>query len=66
MIKIKKIEEAVSHLDSKQLAQFRAWFNKFDAARWDRQLEEDARSGKLDRLASKSLEDLKKGKYKEL
>ena len=48
------------------IAEFRGWFQKFDAARWDKQFEDDARSGKLDRLAHKAVQDFKKGNYKEL
>jgi hypothetical protein len=32
-------------------------FTEFDAAEWDRQLEEDVASGKLDRLADAALAD---------
>ncbi len=66
MTKIKEIEEAVSHLPQEDLGQFRTWFEAFDAERWDEQFENDARSGKLDRLADKALSDLKEGRATEL
>ncbi len=66
MIKIRELERAVSDLPPKGLAEFRAWFQKFDAARWDEQFEEDVRLGKLDNLSHEALEDFKKGKCKEL
>ncbi len=66
MIKVREIEKAVSNLPAKDLVVFRGWFQKFDAYRWDQQFEEDARSGKLDRLAHKALIDFKKGNCKEL
>jgi hypothetical protein len=50
MTSVKDIKNVVSKLKSKELAQFRAWFEEFDAARWDRRLENDVRSGKLDEL----------------
>lgn len=62
MTTIQAIEKAVSKLPPKELAQFRDWFDKFDAAAWDKQFEEDARSGKLDDIADKALADFKKGK----
>lgn len=49
MITIKEIEKAVTELSPEQLAEFRAWYEEFDAALWDRQLEVDETSGKLDR-----------------
>jgi hypothetical protein len=58
MTTIQDIEEAVSHLPRPDLDKFRSWFNKFDADAWDKQFEEDALSGKLDKLANRALEDL--------
>ena len=66
MIKVRDIEKVVSHLPAKDLAEFRAWFHNFEAAKWDKQFEEDARSGKLDRIAQKAVAEFKKGKCKEL
>lgn len=48
------IEREVSLLPLSELKKFRAWFEKFAAATWDQQFEEDAESGKLDALAEKS------------
>ena len=66
MIKIRELEKTISSLPPKGLARFRAWFQKFDAARWDEQFDRDAKSGKLDRLADKAKSDFKKGKFKAL
>ena len=43
MVTIKEIEEAVSNLPSEKLAQFRVWFEEFDAKLWDSQFEKDVR-----------------------
>ena len=51
------IEREVLDLSARELADFREWFAEFDAAEWDRQLEEDVASGKLDRLAAAALAD---------
>ncbi len=61
---VKELEKAVTGLSKEQLVKFRAWFESFDAAQWDRQLEDDARSGKLDRVAEKALGEYHKGKAK--
>lgn len=66
MIKISDLEKAVSDLPPKGLAEFRHWFTKFDAAKWDRQFEEDVRTGKLDKMALKAISDYKKGRCKDL
>lgn len=66
MMEIMKIEKAVSKLPPKDLAEFRSWFEAFDAVAWDRQLEEDVISGKLDAIADKAIRDFKDGNFKKL
>ena len=62
---VKSIEKAVEALPATELAEFRRWFAQFDAAIWDRQIEEDALSGKLDRLATEATEDFAAGSRRE-
>jgi hypothetical protein len=64
MSTVKELEKAITGLPPEQLAEFRAWFETFDAARWDRQIEEDVKSGKLDRVAEKAIGEYRKGKAK--
>jgi hypothetical protein len=52
---VKQIEDAVRALPPNELAAFRAWFQEFDADAWDRQIERDAESGKLDTLSAAAL-----------
>lgn len=66
MTTVQEIESAVAHLPGSDLGEFRAWFVQFDAEAWDREFEEDAQSGKLDRLADKALADLAHGRCSEL
>ena len=66
MSTVLEIEQAISHLPPKELAHFREWFEEFDAMNWDKQFEEDAKSGKLDKLAHQAITDFRAGKYKEL
>jgi hypothetical protein len=63
---IEDLEKAVSKLPPDQLAKFRDWFEAFDAARFDRKIERDAKAGKLDRLAEQALADFDKGRAREL
>jgi hypothetical protein len=57
-----EIEQAVSQLPPQDLARFREWFEEFDAKIWDKQFEEDAQSGKLDKLAQKAIADFRTSK----
>ncbi|WP_167351892.1 hypothetical protein [Bradyrhizobium tropiciagri] len=49
------IEKAVEQLPPRELARFRAWFETFDAERFDAAIERDAKAGKLDALADDRL-----------
>jgi hypothetical protein len=66
MLTIKELEKAVSALPPEELREFRQWFEKFEAALWDQQFEEDAKSGRLDRVAEQAIKDYRKGKFKPL
>jgi hypothetical protein len=49
-----------------ELAMFRKWFLEFDAEAWDRQIERDSVSGRLENFAKKSLKDHDNGQSAEL
>jgi hypothetical protein len=66
MTTVKEIEMAIADLPAHKFAVLRTWFEEFDASLWDKQLEVDVKSGKLNALASKALANHKKGKCKEL
>jgi hypothetical protein len=63
---IEELEQAVAELPPDDLARFRAWFEQFDAARFDQKIKRDARAGKLDRLADEAVGDFRKGRSREL
>lgn len=63
---IQSIEKAVEALPPSELAEFRRWFAEFDSAAWDKQIEQDAASGKLDQLAAEALADYRDGSAREL
>ena len=63
---IEDLEKAVAKLPPADLARFRAWFEAFDAARFDQKIERDAKAGKLDRLADQATDDRRKGRAREL
>jgi len=49
------VEKAVEQLTPRELAQFRAWFEAFDARQFDAAIKRDAQTGKLDALADEVL-----------
>ena len=66
MSRVKSIESQVTELSSDELTEFREWFAEYDAEVWDRQIEADARSGKLARLAEQALREDAAGETREL
>ena len=65
MSTIEEIGDAGRRLSPTELAQIRAWFAEFDAAAWDRQIEQDVAAGRLDALADEALDDLRQGRCTE-
>jgi hypothetical protein len=53
---VQALEQQVSQLTPAELAEFRDWFHDHEWKVWDRQLEQDAKAGKLDELARKARE----------
>jgi hypothetical protein len=62
MSRIEQIEDQIRELTHDELSALRSWFLEFDAELWDRQIEADARNGKLDSLVEQALEDHKSGR----
>jgi hypothetical protein len=63
---IEDLEKAVAQLPPDQFAEFRTWFEAFDAAQFDEKIERDAKTGKLDALADQAIDDFRKGRAREL
>ncbi len=66
MSKIEQIEREIQGLTSEELTAFRKWFLEFDAVVWDRQIEADAQTGRLDTQGNKAIKDFKSGRCSEL
>jgi hypothetical protein len=66
MSKLEDLEKGVEGLLPEELSKFRAWFVEFDHRAWDRQIESDSRSGKLDKVVAQAIADYKAGKAREL
>jgi hypothetical protein len=50
MTKLEAIEEEIKSLSPGEFAELREWLLERDSDEWDRQIERDAASGKLDKL----------------
>lgn len=63
MTTVEELEMAVDALTQEEYSRFRSWFLERDWERWDHEIEEDARAGRLDFLIREA-EELRDGNYK--
>lgn len=64
MTNLEQVEAQVQQLNAVDFAKFREWFHEYEWQAWDRQIERDAKSGKLKALAEKALADHAAGRTK--
>jgi hypothetical protein len=60
------LEEAVRALPPQDFAAFRSWFAEYDAALWDRQIEEDVQAGRLDEIMDEATREFREGRCRDL
>ena len=63
---VQELEAAVVRLKPDELARFTAWFEDYRADEWDRQIEADAKAGKLDGLLAEAEADIAAGRVRPL
>jgi hypothetical protein len=66
MISIELLEKQISELDNDSFSKLREWFIEFEQLRWEKQIEADSNSGKLDFLINSALAEHKTGKTRDL
>lgn len=62
MTKVEDIERAVERLEGDDFARFRDWFARLDADRFDKAIEADIKTGKLDKLLEEALAEHEAGR----
>jgi hypothetical protein len=63
---IESLENRIAKLDNDSLSMFRDWFIEFEQTRWDKKLEVDSNSGKLDFLINAAFDEHQAGKTRDL
>jgi hypothetical protein len=66
MVSVEVLEEQIAELDNDSFAKLRDWFIEFEQSRWDKQIEADSNSGKLDFLVNAAMAEHEAGKTREL
>ena len=65
-VKVNEIKAAIEALPEEEYVRLRRWFSERDWEKWDRQIELDSESGKLDFLIREALDEKVKGNLKGL
>jgi hypothetical protein len=63
---VKEIETAISELPPAQVAELADWFDTYRAQLWDKQIEQDLNSGRLQTLLDEAQQDLESGRCRPL
>ena len=63
---VKEIETAITQLPPAQVAELVEWFQEFHAQLWDKQIEQDLKSGRLESLLDEAKQDLESGRCESL
>ena len=59
---VEELESVVSRLSADELSRFSEWFEEFLADQWDRKIERDVLSGRLDASVTRSNEHFEAGR----
>lgn len=63
---VEDLEAAVAKLPRQEFDRFATWFAEYQAEKWDRQIEEDLRAGRLNDALRRAREDIAAGRSKPL
>jgi hypothetical protein len=63
---VKEIERTILKRTSAKLAKLSTWFERYDAAQFDRKIRRDAKAGKLGSFAERAIANFRKGRAREL
>ncbi|MDI6729180.1 MAG: hypothetical protein QMD44_09695 [Thermodesulfovibrionales bacterium] len=66
MPKVDEIKATIETIEEEDYVQLRKWFSEKDWEKWDKQIEADSGTGKLDFLIKEAFDEKMRGKLKEL
>jgi hypothetical protein len=64
--KLENVQATIESLSEEEYRHLREWFLEKDWEQWDKEIEADSQSGKLDFLVKEALEEKSKGRLKNL
>ena len=66
MSNLEQIEAAILALSSKEFEKLRLWLFDLDYERWDEQIEQDIKDGKLETFAQEAIAEFEAGHCREI
>lgn len=66
MKNVKELEKAITNLSAEDYKELRDWFERYETELWDKQLEKDVKSGKLNTFANEAIQEYKNSSCSEL
>jgi len=66
MLKIEEIKHEIEELTESDFAKLRQWIAEKDWQKWDREIERDSESGRLDFLINEAKKEKEKGNLEDL
>lgn len=63
---VKDIEQAITQLPPKEIAELSQWFDEFQNQTWDEQIKRDANAGRFDKLIEQAKAQYAAGQCKPL
>jgi hypothetical protein len=63
---LQEIEIAISELPASDVMTLAEWFAEYQEQLWDKQIEEDAKAGRLDALINEAEQEIREGKTRAL
>jgi hypothetical protein len=66
MTKLEKIEQDIETLSQADVRKLADWLEEYKSDLWDRQIEADAKDGKLDKLIAEARQEIAEGKVSPL
>jgi hypothetical protein len=62
MTKLEKIEQEIETLSQADVGKLADWLEEYKSDLWDRQIEADAKAGKLDKFIAEARQEIAEGK----
>ena len=59
---VQELEKAVAQLSAEELHEFAQWFADYHQEEWDKQIAEDSKAGRLDKLIQQAHRDFEAGR----